>query len=183
MVVQIKSGKRENVKSFWCNLYRKRSTLPLPCFLHTLDAYWTKLACSGRSRTLYTASERRGDILKLLKDFLLEAKTGIWPGLSDMMHIRSTAAGVGFVAASVDLADYSKVDTLVAWYKFVNFGAEFANFARQRARGAPCPQGHLTPPPHLWQTSLSLPLSPSPSLSHPSPTNPLAPCPRDFARG
>ena len=26
MVVQIKSGKRENRKSFWCNLYRKRST-------------------------------------------------------------------------------------------------------------------------------------------------------------
>ena len=25
MVVQIKSGKRENGKSFWCNLYRKRS--------------------------------------------------------------------------------------------------------------------------------------------------------------
>ena len=25
MVVQIKSGKRENEKSFWCNLYRKRS--------------------------------------------------------------------------------------------------------------------------------------------------------------
>ena len=28
MVVQIKSGKRENGKSFWCNLYRKRSTTP-----------------------------------------------------------------------------------------------------------------------------------------------------------
>ena len=26
MVVQIKSGKRENGKSFWDNLYRKRST-------------------------------------------------------------------------------------------------------------------------------------------------------------
>ena len=28
MVVQIKSGKRENGKSFCCNLYRKRSSLP-----------------------------------------------------------------------------------------------------------------------------------------------------------
>ena len=38
-----------------------------------------------------SASERRGDTLKDFKDFYLEVKARIWPWLSNMLQVRSTA--------------------------------------------------------------------------------------------
>ena len=47
MVVQIKPGKRENGKSFWDNLYRKRSTSPVEIPDATLKPTFQETAMSA----------------------------------------------------------------------------------------------------------------------------------------
>jgi len=83
----IEARKKTFLNLFWCQ--------DLVLFWNNWVAWLTKLCplqSTSSSTPCSTAAERKGNQLKGLKDFYLNAKARIWPWLSYMCHIRSTAA-------------------------------------------------------------------------------------------